>query len=237
MAQLIDLTGQQIGSLEVIERVENRGHHVMWRCRCRCGNEVTRSTETLLKRSEPTCGCASREFGKYRWKMIEGYKGEYRINEGGVVQKKIRGEWTTLTPVLSKKRRVCVKMRTLDNKSKHIPIVWLMADAFMGGHRPGVPILHINGAKFDCGLWNLKFSSYEECGRATNNGRKKTVVRIDRNGEIVDIYPSVTAAAKKTRLPITAIQRRCAGQVKNPYSLDGYDYQYEENMEDEFYED
>ena len=33
-----DISGQKFGRLTVIERVENQGKKVMWRCICECGN-------------------------------------------------------------------------------------------------------------------------------------------------------------------------------------------------------
>ena len=36
--KLVDLTGQKFGRLTVVERIENRGHYVWWKCLCDCGN-------------------------------------------------------------------------------------------------------------------------------------------------------------------------------------------------------
>lgn len=72
------------------------------------------------------------------WVAIEGYRWPYRINRKGCVQKKMEdGSWYTLKPYTSGRSRVAVKLRSTDNRKIDVPVVWLMADAFMGGRRPG----------------------------------------------------------------------------------------------------
>lgn len=90
------------------------------------------------------------------WKLIEGYKWPYRINEDGVVQKNDGSGWVTLKPYLSGRRRPCVKMRTVNDGQADVPVTNLMADMFMGGRKPGECVIHKNGAKMDCSLGNLK---------------------------------------------------------------------------------
>lgn len=56
-----DLTGQKFGRLTVIERVENKGNHVVWRCHCDCGSEITVRKDHLLTGATQSCGCLKRE--------------------------------------------------------------------------------------------------------------------------------------------------------------------------------
>lgn len=60
-----------------------------------------------------------------------------RINREGCVQKQLDdGSWYTLKAYMSGGRsRAVVKMRSKDNRKIEVPLVWLMADAFMGGRR------------------------------------------------------------------------------------------------------
>lgn len=68
MNHLLDLTKQKFGRLEVIERAENKIYsgkaRAMWRCKCDCGKEVIKTTDSLRKSKYPSCGC---------W-MIEEYR-------------------------------------------------------------------------------------------------------------------------------------------------------------------
>ena len=90
------------------------------------------------------------------WVAIIGYRWPYRINREGCVQKQLEdGSWYTLKAyMVGGRSRAVVKMRSKDNRKIEVPLVWLMADAFMGGRRPGYGIVHRNGAKLDCSLGN-----------------------------------------------------------------------------------
>ena len=52
-----DLTGQKIGYWTVIEKRPNRGKHIMWLCRCECGNEREVASSELISKSSTSCGC------------------------------------------------------------------------------------------------------------------------------------------------------------------------------------
>lgn len=72
-AETIDLTGQRFGMLTVIERdkeaekIKYTGKcGVVWKCRCDCGNIVTRTASNLRRKEYPaySCGCHSKYRGK-----------------------------------------------------------------------------------------------------------------------------------------------------------------------------
>lgn len=164
------------------------------------------------------------------WKEIKGYRWLYRINEEACVQKQLdNGGWYTLKPYMGSGRsRAMVKMRTLANKPIEVQLVWLMADAFLGGRRPGYAIIHRNGQKLDCAVENLAFMPQSECGRLSRQSRRKAVMKIDQRGNVVAIYASGREAAKKNFISQNSIWARCNGMVKDPFRLDGHDYRYEE---------
>lgn len=109
-----------------------------------------------------------------------------------------------------------VKMRSKDNRKIEVPLVWLMADAFMGGQRPGYGIVHRNGAKLDCALENLKFMPLRECGRLSCRSRRRAVEKIDRNGQIVAIYASAREASRKNFISQNSIWARINGRSERP---------------------
>lgn len=162
------------------------------------------------------------------WKQIEGYLWPYRINEEGHVEKLYNGKWVRLTGCISARNRAVIKMRTADNKKKEIPVVWLMADAFMGGRIPGTCIIHKDRCKANNAIWNLKRVSKKDCGLASCKNRRRPVKKIDRDGTVVEVYPSVAAAAKKNFISKNAVYSRCVRAVKDPFRLDGHDYRYDE---------
>ena len=66
----IDLTGRTFGYLTVLERVENDGRRVMWKCSCLCGGEVVVNSASLINGSTTSCGCRRTSFGEEKIKFI-----------------------------------------------------------------------------------------------------------------------------------------------------------------------
>lgn len=64
MSAKLDLTGQRMGHLTVIESAgiirSGRRSKVLWRCRCSCGNECKVRTEHLRSGHTASCGCVQR---------------------------------------------------------------------------------------------------------------------------------------------------------------------------------
>lgn len=53
-----DLTGLKFGKLTVIEKTELRNHeHVVWKCKCDCGNYCYVSSNYLKNGDTSSCGC------------------------------------------------------------------------------------------------------------------------------------------------------------------------------------
>lgn len=165
-----------------------------------------------------------------QWRPIDGYRWPYRINIDGTVQKFYGGEWVTLTPYLTT-TRARVKMRTAENKRVDVPVVWLMADAFMGGRRPGMNIVHKDGCKLNNALWNLKMQTKSECGKRTSGNRRRAVMKVAPDGTVVEIFKSGREAARNEYISQNAIYQRCQHQIKDPYRLNGYTYEYESRKE------
>ena len=61
--KLIDLTGQRFGRLFVIERdMSSSPKHIMWKCKCDCGNETMVSGINLRTGNTSSCGCLRLEY-------------------------------------------------------------------------------------------------------------------------------------------------------------------------------
>lgn len=159
-----------------------------------------------------------------RYAMIEGYKVPYRIGENGVVESCRTGRWVPIAAHAQGHRSAVVRLQGME-KRVTIPVTRLMANAFMGGVPEGCGVFHKNRAKLDNELENLEFRPLKSCGGVTS---KKPVLKIDRHGNIVEIYRSAKEAAKKNHMSASAMYERCQGKIKNPFRLDGYRYRYED---------
>lgn len=152
------------------------------------------------------------------WKMIDGYRNPYRINDDGEVQRMTpKGEWVEIKAILSHER-AHVTLRTKDGGHRKVPVVRLMDDAFLGGRakREGLFITHKNGAKMDCALANLELVTPGENGKRHGGiSNRRAVVRYDTNGR-TKLYRSVADAAKENGLSRPGIWRRMSGEVLDP---------------------
>lgn len=77
--KLIDLTGQVIGRLTVLERADNRvcssgQQHVYWRCQCSCGKTTNVNAAALRLKTTRSCGCLKREVSTHVMSMIGKYR-------------------------------------------------------------------------------------------------------------------------------------------------------------------
>ena len=61
MGKKLDLTGKRFGRLVVLNEAERQNGHVMWRCLCDCGNEITTKGIHLVSGHTTSCTCRQKE--------------------------------------------------------------------------------------------------------------------------------------------------------------------------------
>lgn len=170
------------------------------------------------------------------WRELKGYYYRYRINEEGEVQRFWPGkqEWRTKKAYKSGSKywtgkRLCVKLTKTKHVYQEVAIVDLMADAFMGGRaaHPNQVLVHKNGSSHDCSLRNLKWVSRQEAGRISGGSRRKAVLKIDANGEVVHIYKSMSECARKEYITRATIYRMIKKRVTAERSCTGFAYAFD----------
>ena len=163
------------------------------------------------------------------YKSIPNMRFEYRVGDMADVQRKMPdGTWHTLKPFMSRRsKRMYISMWFSEKVRKPIPLVRLMDTLFFDGYakKNRMNITHKNGIKTDCSVYNLVFIPREEFGRNNQNSVKR-VVKVDRDGNRVAYYNSCKEAASKNFISATAVHNRVNNKVKNPFSLDGFNYQF-----------
>lgn len=55
------MIGEKFGRLTVVSRAPNRGHFIMWKCKCDCGNEIVTREVSLKSGVSKSCGCLQRD--------------------------------------------------------------------------------------------------------------------------------------------------------------------------------
>lgn len=161
-----------------------------------------------------------------RWKMVPGYGDRYRVSDTGIVQHlSVRGQWREVKPYLNYQARV--HMFREDGTRTVAIVARLVAELWMGGIPEGYCVVHRNGSKFDNDVTNLKIVPKGEASRLSAGSKRRAVEKVDKNGNVVAVYRSVTEAAKKNYLAQSAVSGRCLGTVKNPFKYDDYTYRFE----------
>lgn len=166
------------------------------------------------------------------WREIPGWRWPYRISRAAEVQRlHPNGRWKTLkptTPTGRARARIC--MCRADGTRQMIPLVWLVADAFLGGRKPGDAFVHRNGVKTDCSVQNLMRVPQSRCPYLSGKPRRRPIFKVDEAGNILEAYGSVTEAAEANGLTRSYVTRRCRHQV-----LDGpgISFRYEDDMGEE----
>ena len=183
------------------------------------------------------------------WRDIPGYGGAYQISFDGDVRtwrwrgtrfsKKPRPMAAYLRGRGKKSRRRYVKLTGENGIAKDVAVLGIMVDVWLGGGTPGLTPYHKNGALSDNRANNIGFTTREQLGRMTGaKSRRRPVVKIDADGQVVDAYTSAREAGRRNFMSYQAVIDRCHGKVKNPYALDGHTYMYDdvERRANDFYD-
>lgn len=60
----LDIVGKRFGKLIILGRWGTRGHQLLWRAKCDCGNVVLVNSANVLRRKTKGCGCLRHQAGK-----------------------------------------------------------------------------------------------------------------------------------------------------------------------------
>lgn len=168
------------------------------------------------------------------WKIIEGYYWPYRVHESGAVERLLAsGRWRPVKPYMCIKPgescgKLMIHMRLPDGRYKNVAVKNLVIDTFLGGRKPGDVYMHRNRMTSDCSVHNLFKTTEAEVGKRCGGGTKRSIEKIDRDGNVIDLYSSVTEAAKQNFIPRRSIWLRCTNKIKgDPFELTGFSYRYE----------
>lgn len=173
------------------------------------------------------------DYDKHNWKPIPGYNGLYEISIDGEVRTwkngkhGIRKTPKKLTPYRQVSGRMTIHLEKGDG-GKTISIARLMAIVFLGGIPEGKFVGHKNGDITDNCLNNIVIIDKEKHYKKYGGHIRKPVLKIDKNGEIIDAYRSITEAAKKNFMCQYQITLHCKGAVKNPFKFQDYTFRFDE---------
>jgi len=161
---------------------------------------------------------------------IRGYEGRYKIDIYGNVWRLWQHKRTKMQPTI-KKGHLEIRLSDSTGRRKTHNVARLVAEHFLPKPYLADGVVHKNGNKQDAYVENLKWMSKRQIGLKFGHKVKcaKRVCKVDRNGEVVEVYHSARAAAKANYMSYQTVLDRCNGKVKSIYALDGYKYIFEED--------
>lgn len=169
------------------------------------------------------------------WKPLNGYFWPYRIDEDANVEwlNPKTDEWVRLKPFMVRTKQggsyghLCVRIKTAEGRFKNVYVKSLMIDAFFGGKKEGYVFKFKNGSITDCALCNLERVPQGEFYKETGGGLRRSVEKIDKHGNVLELYSSVTEAAEKNFMTRRCVSDRCRNRIKKPFATDGFSFRYE----------
>ena len=173
------------------------------------------------------------------WKDIPGYDGKYQISVDGEVRHIWpSGKVTMLHPFRygaqggsrRKSRSGTAYVNLCKNGTARAhKVAHLLAETFLGGIPAGMVAFHKDGIASNDYLRNIGFTTRRELGVLVGGeSRRRCVLKINRDGEVVEIFRSAREAARHDHMSYQTVIDRCHGKVKNPFALNGYNYQYDD---------
>lgn len=166
------------------------------------------------------------------WKDIKGYEGKYQVSREGKIRRLYKsGKTRELTSYLKTHgRKILFIGLTKEGIKKEIAVHTIVAQAFLGDPKPGQVTYHKNGLIRDNWASNLEYIDRKTLGEMTGpRSRRKAVAKINKEGEIVEVYHSARQAGRENFMSYQTIIDRCNRKVKSPFAPDGYAYAWEDS--------
>lgn len=167
------------------------------------------------------------------WKKIDGYCDKYEISNLGNVRS-LKGKTKTLKQKILNTGYLYVALTT-NGKSSNKTVHRLVAETFVPNPYKKEFVNHIDGNKMNNCESNLEWvTRSENMKHAYKNGlfkkfiipkpHKKKVMQLDKEGNIIRIFTSLTEASIETGTQISHISSCCRGIRK---LTNGYSWEYQ----------
>ena len=168
------------------------------------------------------------------WRDVPGFDGVYQVSTFGRVRKIWPKGTVTMVARMKKtcgrssnKRAPRVKLRLPDGRYVTPTVLKVMADTFMDVTEGCVPVCK-NGLHDDTSINNIAIMTYSELGKRYGAlAKRKPVVKIDSNGDIVAFYSSVREAARDNYMSSQTVIDRCNRKLKRDHLKDQYTYRWD----------
>lgn len=170
-----------------------------------------------------------------RWVNLDGYMFEYRIGDAGTVQRKrADGSWRTMKTWFQRPHRhigagkLVVKLTVSKGVAVRYDVDRLVEAAFMPPRPEGYVLAHKNGCAGDCAVENLHYITRHALGKLSGGNGRRSIEKISKTGEVLDLYKSLTEAAEKNYVHRATVYKHCNGKIQNPFKYLDFSFRYED---------
>lgn len=155
-----------------------------------------------------------------RWRDVPGYDGKYQASTEGNIRRRLADGRTEPVSVYDnrgyRKNYFTVKLTRPDGRRQERPLLRVVAETWVPEQIQGRKVAHRNGLKSDNSVWNVVLMTKEAIMRRIGGQYGRKAVTHYKNGEFVEVYPSIAAASRATGYCISTITKRCNGDLKMP---------------------
>lgn len=165
------------------------------------------------------------------WKAVPGFIGKYQISTMGKVRRVFpSGKTRELHPYLNRKDELVIHLTDALGKTKEYHFLSLVAVTFLGPSPANCVPYHINGCKSENNIRNIAYISRKELGKRTGAAsRRQPVAKLNKDGEVVDVYSSAREAARQNFMSYQTVMDYCNGKRKGAFAPDGFAYAWDDS--------
>ena len=150
------------------------------------------------------------------WRDIPGYS-LYQASSKGRIRRLFKSREPLILKIIENqggcKNQCVVNVNRSDGTRQQVTVLRLVALAFYPGQTEGKNVVHRNGLHHDNTPGNVLILDSSAMGtRCGTMARRKTVCLVNGCGEIIEIFPSVTAASHATGISRETIRNHCNGR-------------------------
>lgn len=136
--RFVDLTNNKYGRLTVLKKLQNHNKHIMWLCKCECGNEIKASGYNLKSGHVKSCGCLKSELSRKR-KLTHGLSKTFLYAEWARIRRRCNNpNMTCYKDYGGRGIKVCSEWDSVENF-----INW----SLLNGYKNGLSIDRIDNNK------------------------------------------------------------------------------------------
>jgi len=174
------------------------------------------------------------------WKDVVGYEGLYKVSNFGRVKSMGTENKSHLEKIKNQrfpKNGYLLVSIWKDNKEKKLLVHRIVAKHFLVNPFSKLTVNHKKGIKIDNRVWQLEWAtqsenskhSYDVLNRKTNplrginHPRSKKVRQVNKSGQVIRVFDTVTEAAIFVGASVSHIARVCRGVEK---SAKGFKWKY-----------